>query len=394
MSTNPFEERPPPRARSHRMQQKQHRRQQREALSEPEIWAARNVEWPLPSAISVANYVKLVKSSKQSGQVLGMTTAAAAAANPDVANEEESDADSNYYGFTGFMSRVLNTSATAEKSEDTEPTSVSDERPLRPPRTGCVAAANGWIVAVLECSNVRLVSRWNVRRGGMADQWMVALPPPVTGDAKIMHVFVDPTASHTFLSAANGECYYIHSSQKQAIKLPGFGVGIDGSPPKDLTSVAATSSQTNVQSSVTMGTFVTAIAWDRERGTEGSSKKILLGTSGGEIYEYALVSPNAEGQEETSLVLLHKLYTDSGDPTEVGAAVTGIFFERLRTGLLVLAATSGRHKYVPVTVVVYALQHFRFSHSLLTTDAHGFIPFTRHIAPPFAWSWLTSSMRL
>jgi hypothetical protein len=44
-------------------------------------------------------------------------------------------------------------------------------------------------------------------------------------------------------------------------------------------------------------------------------------------------------------VLLHKLYHhDTADPSEVGAAVTGLHFERLRTGLFVMVATSGRHK--------------------------------------------------
>jgi hypothetical protein len=105
-------------------------------------------------------------------------------------------------------------------------------------------------------------------------------------------------------------------------------------------------SQAAVQAGVTVGSFVTAVAWDKERGTEGSSKKILFGTSAGEIYEYCLVSPNSEDQEDAAVqpVLLHKLYTDTGDPTETGASVTGLYFERLRTGLLVLAATSGRHK--------------------------------------------------
>jgi len=177
----------------------------------------------------------------------------------------------------------------------------------------------------------------------------------MSGNGRILHVFVDPTASHTFLSAANGEAYYIHSSQRQAIKLPGFGVGADGNLPKDLTGIPATAvahrrdeaSQSSVQAGLTTSSYITAIAWDKERGTEGSSKKILLGTSAGEIYEYSLVSPNSEDKEDKSSiqpVLLHKLYTDTGDPSEVGASVTGIYFERLRTGLLVLCATSGRHK--------------------------------------------------
>jgi hypothetical protein len=190
----------------------------------------------------------------------------------------------------------------------------------------------------------------------MAEQW-IALPPPVRmTPCKIMHVLVDPTASHTLVSASNGECYYIHSSSKLPIKLHGFGLNVDGNPPKEITGIAATTvahreeehTQTNlIQRGVTLGSFVTAVAWDKERGTEGSTKTILLGTSMGEIYEYAMSSPNSEDKEDMlhMPVLLHKLYNpDTADPSEIGASVTGIHFERLRTGLLVLAATSGRHK--------------------------------------------------
>jgi hypothetical protein len=108
------------------------------------------------------------------------------------------------------------------------------------------------------------------------------------------------------------------------------------------------------------GSYVTAVAWDREKGTEGTSRKILLGTSAGEIYEYILVSPsttttittpsasstvgssknknNKDDAEEilTHPVLLHQLNSE--------APVTGLIFERLRTGLLVLCATSAKNK--------------------------------------------------
>lgn len=390
MSTNPFDNDGGGSTSRHSRVQPRHG--SRRTAQEPAIWAARNVEWPIPSQLSVQNYQKLVKASKLSGQQLGIaTTPSAGITYSSTTHRPEDgttastaagtaaaidDKDSNYYGLGGFMSRVMNTSAASERSDDLDNNSnnfddhalnnTGSSRPLRPPRPGCVAAANGWIVAALECPSVqqqqqqqqpllRLLSRWNVRRGGMTDQWM-ALPPVVQGDGRILHVFVDPTASHTLLQAANGEAYYVHSSQRQAVKLAGFGVAADASlPHKDtLTGISGTAvahrrdeaSQAAVQAGLTLGSIVTAVAWDKERGTEGSSKKILLGTSAGEIYEYSLVSPISEGQEDalTQPVLLYKLYTDTGDPTETGAAVTGLYFERLRTGLMVLAATSGRHK--------------------------------------------------
>ena len=139
----------------------------------------------------------------------------------------------------------------------------------------------------------------------------MALPPPVAGgDGRIMHVFVDPTGTHTLISARNGEAYYHHSSQKEFQKLNGFGKNADGSWPskEKLNGISASSQQQvnhgsgssakgkkfslPIQQGLTAGSYVTAVAWDREKGTEGTSRKFLLGTSAGEIYEYMLVSPS------------------------------------------------------------------------------------------------------
>ena len=321
---------------------------------------------------------------------------------------------------------------------------------------------------------LRLISRWNVRRGSLtgtswSDHWM-ALPPPIVGslrsrsnEGRIKHVLVDPTASHTLISANNGEAYYLHSSGSQRlVKLPGFGPSAPLVQSSDhatnsassshhhhkkktattptrgnqssshtgnansaanhtvplwmtaglhLTGIPATAvahlrdeqSQASIQAGLTLGSYVTAIAWDKERGTEGSSKRVLLGTSLGEIYEYTFPTEGSHGMnhgDETGTtshrkgggtsgsssggggsssqdhhkrtsssatssllsasssnlpILLHKLSSSSSagggsdpasmmDPSQVGAAVTGLYFERLRTGLLVICATSGRGK--------------------------------------------------
>ncbi|GKY91107.1 hypothetical protein MPSEU_000083500 [Mayamaea pseudoterrestris] len=376
------------------------------ASGEPPTWAARNVEWPLPNSLSNAQYARLSKTSKQLAISLGMsppadtlgtlhmrnssgtqftragsakgddapaTAAGVGLGNADAMSSTSAHQSTPYYagGLSGFMSRVLNVSNTAGAASDVADHHALDSdaslgaasRPLRPPRQGCVAAANGWIIACLECPTtvaassatangnhqmappLRLISRWNVRRGhsaSMPDQWLVLPPPLRPFTAKVMHVLVDPTASHLVFSASNGECYYIHhsSTSKLPVKLKGFGPNLDGTWPKEAV-------VQGVQQGLTAGSYVTSIAWDRERGTEGSSKRILLGTSMGEIYEYALMSPDSEDKEDLlpMPVLLHKLYNaDTADPSEMGAAVTGLHFERLRTGLMVLAATSGRHK--------------------------------------------------
>jgi Pep3/Vps18/deep orange family len=391
------------------------------SLNESPIWAARHVEWPLPSSISAAQFQKLVKASRQSAQVLGivykgssdkMDDGSAAPRSSKTTDTATTTTTGSFQQipaqqhsdnlFAGFMNRVLQHPPVVDNNAN-EPV---ENAFVRPPRAGCVAAANGWIVAGVDGPPpLRLISRWNVRRGALADQYM-ALPPPASDDyVRIHHVLVDPTASHTLVSTANGELYYIHSSQQrqQAIKLVGFGPNADGTVPGSMstpttkspaakqqqqrTGITATSvanrtdeaSQRSVQMGVTTGTWITAVAWDKERGTEGSTKKILLGTNAGEIYEYALVAPNSEDASLTPLspsavvggsatsssnsntanvaksygkvdaaglpVLLHRLYsTTTGDSTETGAAVTGLYFERLRTGLLVLAATSGRGK--------------------------------------------------
>ena len=298
-------------------------------------------------------------------------------------------------------------------------------RPVRPPAAHCVASANGWIVAAVDCptaaeggsggsssSNhqppLRMISRWNVRRGtttatmaatasasasssAAAAEFLVALPPPVlpsggtgTGSGThsadnataIAHVFVDPTGCHVLASAQNGEAYYLHSTSQKAVKLAGFGPNPDGSPScKRSTAGGATSvdgSGTTRQLGLTSGSYVTAVGWDRSHGTEGSSKKILLGTSMGEVYEFALNgadhgattssssrSSGSGGSDEGMPVLLHRF--DSGRSKEErsrggggGAAytiVSGIHFERpssssmsYQDGPFVLAVTSGISK--------------------------------------------------
>ena len=214
----------------------------------------------------------------------------------------------------------------------------SATRLVEPPQAHCVAAANGWIVAVVECGPspnaamlpdgsstfsssrggipgpgtttqhlskvglttlippLRLVSRWNVRRGttlGSDGNQLVPLPPPVrsgaTEDAifevtagggsgngndpnfgQIMHAFVDPTGCHVILSARNGEAYYLHSTSKVVTKLGGFGPGVDGSysgSRAGSTLAEATGGgggeAASVQTGLTPGSRVTAVGWDR-----------------------------------------------------------------------------------------------------------------------------------
>jgi hypothetical protein len=344
-----------------------------------------------------------------------------------------------YTGLTGLMGRVLGANATsAHHPSSSEPLLSSDAdiindieeydmnlsatRIVYPPQPKCVSAANGWIIALVECSPpplntaisnsgsvgvgggilqqqqhpqqqqpmsklgltalippLRLVSRWNVRRGttttnitATTSESLVVLPPPIrptillstpttpttlagggvsrVDDApdvnygQIKHVFVDPTGCHTLLSAKNGEAYYIHTSMKVVMKLNGFGPSCStttntatnittldnsGNSATSNTNNATTTATSScyggykpggtvneaisgvvhgmpcntVQVGLTPGSYVTAVGWDREYGTEGSTKRILLGTSMGELYEYIL---SATSTTTTSVSLSHK----------------------------------------------------------------------------------------
>ncbi len=358
-------------------------------------------------------------------------------------------------------------------------------RTLRPPRQHCIASANGWIMAAIESTPIsvknsaasnssasnnatggsnekngsnttyqlpplRLVSRWNVRRGssdsrtskdGSKSGGFTPLPPPVIPSTairkpsstsastaksnldhlaqnpltagRIMHIFVDPTGCHTILSALNGEAYYIHSlSKNQTVrKLKGFGPNPDGKSStfsgiamNELPTTAGQSSDSNsmyqqkkgnVQMGITDGSYITSIGWDRFRGTEGSTKKILIGTSLGEIYEYSLSASlssdggsgkntgggasggggsfnddgSSSGKDSLAVILDDELplllvrlnareksygrIHSNENPNVGGGAVSGLHFERLGTNnsmnydngdLIVLAATSGVNK--------------------------------------------------
>lgn len=126
---------------------------------------------------------------------------------------------------------------------------------------------------------------------GSEGNHLVPLPPPVranedtvataspatnsigikTNDpnfGRIAHTFVDPTGCHVFLSAHNGEAYYLHSTSKKVQKLAGFGPSPDGSysgfrAGVTLGEVSSIGDGAVVQTGLTPGSYVTAVGWDR-----------------------------------------------------------------------------------------------------------------------------------
>ena len=398
-----------------------------------------------------------------------------------------------YTGLTGLMGRVLGANAGAQSEQPSSgdadivneieeyDINLSTTRMVYPPQPKCVSAANGWIIAVVECSPppqstaaaaaaaaattstmqqqqqsmskldltalippLRLVSRWNVRRGtttattATASESLVVLPPPIRPTiapppigahggredgiidpnfGQIKHVFVDPTGCHAILSSKNGEAYYIHSSMKVVTKLNGFGPSCIAATTTTTTatdnSSSASSNNANtagsscyggyrpggtvnealsgvvngmpsnsVQVGLTPGSYVTAVGWDRDYGTEGSTKRILLGTSMGELYEYMLSATTSvstvsatqkrtkSGEVNSSMtdttnigdpmdcpVLLHRLCNTTTTTTNSssqarrggwdGSAVCGILFQRIMVGgsgsVVVMVSTGGLH---------------------------------------------------
>ncbi len=381
-----------------------------------------------------------------------------------------------------------------------------------PPRKNINDNNNDHKNIIYQLPPLRLVSRWNVRRGGSTNEnhylngGLIPLPPPIIINTtnisttsssttttknnntninnnnplsnpilagRIMHIFVDPTGCHTILSAYNGEAYYIHSLVNSNVvrKLKGFGPNVDGSMNYNSmnsgsggagsssssssgnhgfvsgcalsevsTTTTTTSSTTgsgsddmmynNVQMGITPGSYITSVGWDKKRGTEGSTKKILIGTSYGEIYEYylnaslssdggttSMSSSNSHnkgsgsggnsgnGDEEISAILSddplpillvrlnasEKSYGRIDDSNNInssnynrsGGAVTGLHFERLSVGDSSSSNFSGRSNVDnhggtnddQVDIIVLAVtsglnKHTRF-HTYLSTPSSG-----------------------
>lgn len=227
------------------------------------IFASRVVDWPIPSTLSSSIYHKLVSSEH--------------ATTTDETTTTTTTTTASYY-VSGLFKNLLQAETTTKSPQLSthhhKSLEMNQKYFCKPPHLRCVASSNGWIVCVMDVvadssssDNVvlRIASRWNVRRSSSAQEDMLVSIP--SSSDIIRHVFIDPTGHHALLSSINGHLYHLHSSYNQVHLLP--------------TRCFSHSS------------FVTSVAWDRERGTEMSTKKILLGTSNGCIYEYSItVSAN------------------------------------------------------------------------------------------------------
>jgi hypothetical protein len=111
-----------------------------------------------------------------------------------------------------------------------------------------LATANGVLfIATQNCN----VIRWNVETDEFEE---IVISKRV--DDRIHKVFLDPTGHHGIIAMANGQVYYMHSRWNKAHQL-----------------------------SKVKGIIIESIAWNTAFGTEQSTKKILIGTNRGLIYE-------------------------------------------------------------------------------------------------------------
>mmetsp|Transcript_9411 Transcript_9411/g.13793 ORF Transcript_9411/g.13793 Transcript_9411/m.13793 type:complete len:1459 (-) Transcript_9411:270-4646(-) len=353
------------------------------------IFAARNVDWPIPTSLSPSTLMRMKQISKalmNNNDAGGGsdTLLSSLDGSGDGSSHTHSSGSGSGGMMGGLLSRVLNngptesTSSDKNREEDLPPTSNTK---LTKPNYTCVCASNGWIIACIETQSspyLRFVHRWNVRRGtthSSEGDGLYPLPPPLhnknntntnntnnnSAGGEIVGVFCDPTGSHAILSAKNGELYHLHSTAKFVKRCAGFGP--DYSPITiDQSDTTTNSSSKKPHVNLTSGSYVTSVAWDKKNGTEGNTKKILLGTSIGELYEYSLSSPNqthdptddasttdnADGTAAVGPLYLHSFHEDDIAPPSSSSSfhgkVSGLQFEQLAGNqILLLAIVSGSH---------------------------------------------------
>ncbi|KAG9452776.1 hypothetical protein H6P81_005680 [Aristolochia fimbriata] len=154
----------------------------------------------------------------------------------------------------------------------------------------CMSAGND--VIVLGTSK-----GWIIRHDfGVGDFLDLDLSIGRTGDQPMHRVFVDPGGSHciaTVLCASGAETYYIHAKWGK---------------PRNLSRLK--------------GLVVNAVAWNRQQITEASTREIILGTDGGQLYEMAV---DEKDKKEKYVKLLFEL-------TELPEAFMGLQMETANIG--------------------------------------------------------------
>eukprot|EP00953_Heterococcus_sp_UTEX-ZZ885_P019971 11158-Heterococcus_DN1.PRE.1 len=170
----------------------------------------------------------------------------------------------------------------------------------RPATRTVVAAAAAGGTVILGTNDCRVV-RWQHAAPTLCDEIEIS-----RRHQDVIHkVFVDPTGTHVLVALQGGETHYIHKSSTKARKLAKW-------------SEAA----------------VECVAFDRRRGSDSTTRSILVGTQSGDIYEALLDSSG----KDKPFTLLYSL----GAHLPVASLLfeTPAFAVHAESKLLVLAAVA------------------------------------------------------
>eukprot|EP00250_Pteridium_aquilinum_P006787 c16631_g1_i1 orf=516-3560(-) len=154
----------------------------------------------------------------------------------------------------------------------------------------CMAAGNNVVVVGTDRG-------WLIRHdfaGG--DSLEVDLSSSKTLEQTVLHVFVDPGGRHVLavVQTSNGtETHYLHARSKKSRILSRF-----------------------------KGVTTSAVAWNKQQLSEATTRDIVIGTSGGQLYETSL---EEKEKKEKPLKLLHTL-------TELNEPIVGLQMETSTVG--------------------------------------------------------------
>jgi vacuolar protein sorting-associated protein 18 len=170
----------------------------------------------------------------------------------------------------------------------------------RPATRTVVAAAAAGGTVILGTNDCRVV-RWQHAAPTVCDEIEIS-----RRHQDVIHkVFVDPTGTHVLVALQGGETHYIHKSSTKARKLAKWS-----------------------------GAAVECVAFDRRRGSDSTTRSILVGTQSGDIYEALLDSSG----KDKPFTLLYSL----GAHLPVASLLfeTPAFAVHAESKLLVLAAVA------------------------------------------------------
>ena len=136
MMTNPFDDQ----ATTHRRQAMSSSRTKSKQHKEDPIFEARHIEWPLPSTLPSFPEETTAKNNSDKPKTNTNTNASV-----------------NYLG--GLVGKFIGQTPTEKDTLESQ--FHGKNKTLKAPRLHCTAAANGWIVSLVESGSTSSASRWS-----------------------------------------------------------------------------------------------------------------------------------------------------------------------------------------------------------------------------------------